>query len=230
APGWKRYPHVAGWGDPHWFTFPACDGDGRELGMQTYFIDGFVRGRSTGRQYAFIAVFTDTRVLDRTLRFSFYTLALFDCDRRHYGSYTDVDWMDPSGAPSARKLATAPGHLELVYDAGAGTSTWRNARDASGGLAPFGWALDLHGVDHHGARMALRLDVDASRPPAPLGGRDLGGEMMFLGAERTFSYFQSGLRLRGAIRWGHVEEEVEGDVGWIDRQCAEDGCSEYQDG
>ena len=69
--GWKRYPHVADWGDPRWFTFPACDGDARELGMQTYFLDGFLRGRATGRQYAFITVFTDARVLGRTVRFSF---------------------------------------------------------------------------------------------------------------------------------------------------------------
>jgi hypothetical protein len=226
---WKRYPYVADWGDPRWFTFPACDGDGRALGMQTYFVDGFLRGCSTGRRYAFVTVFTDARVLDRTLRFSFYTLALFDCDRRHYGTYTDFDWMDPSGAPSAGKMATAPEHLELVYDAGAGASAWRNARDPAGALRPFAWTLDLHGVDHHGARMALRLDLDASRPPAPLGGRELGGEMMFLGAERTFSYFQSGLRMRGRLAWGDVEEDVEGDVGWIDRQWAEDDFLKHQD-
>ena len=78
---WKRYPYVADWGDPEWFTFPACDGDERELGVQTYFVDGFLRGRSSGRQYAFMTVFTDARVLERTMRFSFYSLALFDCDR-----------------------------------------------------------------------------------------------------------------------------------------------------
>lgn len=224
---WKRYPFVPDWGDPHWFTFPACDGDERELGVQTYFVDGFLRGRSSGRQYAFMTVVTDARVLDRTMRFSFYSLALFDCDRRHYGTYTDFDFPDPA-APS-RKISTAPAHLELGYDSSAGAASWRNARDAGGALRPFAWQVALPGVDHHGARMELSLDIDASRPPAPLGGRELGGEMMFLGAERTYSYFQSGLSMRGRLRWGDVDEEVEGDVGWIDRQWAEDDFSKHQD-
>src|SRR2546428_9214999 len=43
--------------------------------------------------------------------------------------------------------------------------------------------------------------------------RELGGEMMFLGAERTYSYFQSGLIMRGRLTWGDVAEEVEGEVG-----------------
>ena len=229
AASWKRYPHVPDWGDPHWFTFPACDGDARALGMQTYFVDGFLRGGSTGRSYAFLVVFTDARILGRTLRFSFYTLALFDCDRGHYGTYTDFDWPDPSAPDAPRKLATAPGHLALAYAAPAGASTWHNALDARGGLRPFAWELRLHGVDHRGARMSVTLDVDAQRPPAPLGGRELAGEMMFLGAERTYSYFQSGLRMRGRLAWGDVEEDVEGDVGWIDRQWAEDDFSKHQD-
>lgn len=223
---WKRYPHVADWGDPHWFTFPECDGDGRALGMQTYFVDGFLRGRTTGRQYAFLTVFTDARVMERTVRFSFYSLALFDCDRGHYGTYTDFDFPDPAAA--RRKIETAPHHLDLAYDSSAGRAIWSNAREG-GALRPFAWHLELPGVDHHGARMELTLEIEASRPPAPLGGRELGGEMMFLGAEKTFSYFQSGLAMRGRLRWGDVEEEVEGEVGWIDRQWAEDDFSKHQD-
>jgi hypothetical protein len=225
---WKQYPHIPDWGDPHWFTFPACDGDGRALGVQTYFVEGFLRGRATGRQYAFMTVFTDARVLERTLRFSFYSLALFDCDRRHYGTYTDFTLPDPSVGTASVKMATAPDHLRLGYDSSAGRSSWENVRDG-GDLRPFAWQLELPGMDHHGARMHLALEIDATRPPAPLGGRELGGEMMFLGAERTFSYFQSGLEMRGHLAWGDVAEEVEGRLGWIDRQWAESDFSKHQD-
>jgi hypothetical protein len=53
--------------------------------------------------------------------------------------------------------------------------------------------------------------------------------MMFLGAERTWSYFQSGLRLRGRLAWGDLAEDVAGEVGWIDRQWAEDDFARHQD-
>jgi hypothetical protein len=228
ADGWRRYPHVAPWGDPHWFTFPACDGDARRLGVQTYFVDGFLRGARSGTEYAFLTVFTDARILGRTQRFGFFSLALFDCTRRRYGTSTDYDFPHPETAATG-KLRTAPDHLDLRWSGEAGVSCWRNRRRADGSLEPFAWTLELCAVDQHGARMELALDVDACRPPAPLGGAELGGEMMFLGAERTFSYFQSGLTMRGRLRWGGVEEQVEGEVGWIDRQWAEDDFAKHQD-
>jgi hypothetical protein len=226
---WKRYPHVPSWGDPRWFTFPACDGDARRLGVQTYFVDGFLRGAATGKQYAFMTVFTDARVMNRTVRFSFFSLALYDCERGHYGTFTEYDPPRPPGEERREKLAAAPDHLRLRWDGSAGESRWENARDPRGALEPFAWRLELRGVDHHGARMELGLAIDASRPPAPLGGPDLGGEMMFLGEERTFSYFQSGLDMRGRVRWGDLEEDVSGTVGWIDRQWAEDDFAKHQD-
>lgn len=225
---WKSYPWTAPWGDPEWFTFPACDGDARRLGVQTYFVDGFLRGATTGAQYAFLTVFTDARILARTQRFSFFSLALFDCDRGHYGTHTDFDFPHPE-ATGVDKLATEPDHLSLRYAGSAGTSEWRSQRRPDGSLLPFAWTLVLRGVDHHGARMELELDVAALRPPAPLGGPELGGEMMFLGAERTFSYFQSGLEMRGRLTWGEVSEQVSGTVGWIDRQWAEDDFAKHQD-
>jgi predicted secreted hydrolase len=225
---WKTYPWTAPWGDPEWFTFPACDGDARRLGVQTYFVDGFLRGATTGTQYAFLTVFTDARILERTQRFSFFSLALFDCDRQRYGTSTDFDFPHPE-ADGVDKLATAPEHLDLRYGGEAGVSEWRSRRAPDGSLRPFAWTLTLRAVDHHGARMELELDVEALRPPAPLGGPALGGEMMFLGAERTFSYFQSGLQMRGRLTWGDVSEEVSGTVGWIDRQWAEDDFAKHQD-
>jgi hypothetical protein len=226
---WKRYPHVPDWGDPAWFTFPEVDGYRPDLGMATYFVDGFLRGQSSGREYAFMTIVTDMRVIGKRLRASFYTLALYDRARRHYGTYTDYDFPAPPRIRRGSKLELGRGHLALRYAAAAGGAAWTNARDDAGALVPFAWTLDLRGRDHHGAAMALVLDVDASRPPAPLGGRELGGEMMFLGLPSTFSYFQSGLRMRGELAWGDIRERVDGEVGWIDRQWAVHDFSRHQD-
>ena len=75
---WKHYPYVPDWGDPAWFTFPAVDGYRRDLGVSTYFIDGFLRGSESGRSFAFIVILTDMRVLRKRLRIGFYTFALYD--------------------------------------------------------------------------------------------------------------------------------------------------------
>jgi predicted secreted hydrolase len=226
---WKRYPYVPDWGDPRQFSFPAVDGYQPALGMSTYFVDGFLRGGSSGRLYAFMVIFTDMRVVRGMFRAAFYTFALYDCDAHRYGTYTDFDLPRPSRLWRRHKIEATPGHLALRYAAAAGMSRWEAQRDADGTLRAFAWTLELHGVDHHGERMALALDVDATRPPAPLGGRELRGEMMFLGAERTYSYFQSGLQMRGHLEWGGHAEDVEGDTGWIDRQWAVDDFTVHQD-
>jgi hypothetical protein len=226
---WKRYPYVPDWGDPRQFTLPVADAERPDLGVSTYFVDGFLTGRTSGRQYAFMTIFTDVRVLRKLVRASFYTFALYDCDGGRYGTYTDEDFPRPPWIRLRRKLAGDPDHLALRYAASAGTARWENATAADGTLRPFAWTLDLPGVDHRGAAMRLVLDVDAARPPAPLGGRALGGEMMFLGIERTWSYFQSGLVMRGDVHWGDFGEEVEGSVGWIDRQWSSSDFSAKQD-
>jgi hypothetical protein len=228
-PDWKRYPWVPDWGDRDEFTLPAADGYRPGLGMATYFVDGFVRGRRSGRLYAFMVIVTDMRVLRKRIRVSFLTFALYDCDRRRYGTSTDYDFPRPFRLRRRHKLEATPGHLALRYHAAAGACRWENLRDAASTLRPFAWGLALHGVDQHGARMGLTLDIDALRPPAPLGGRALGGEMMFLGIPRTYSYFQSGLQMRGELAWGDEMEPVEGDVGWIDRQWAPDDFTRHQD-
>jgi len=226
---WKRYPYVPDWGDPVWFTLPDADGHRADLGVATYFIDGFLRGRSSGRSFAFIVILTDMRVLRKLVRASFYTFALYDLDRRHYGTYTEYDFPRPPRIRRRYKVHAVPGHLALRFDASAGTARWEQRRDARGDLVPFAWDVALPGIDHHGDRMSLELAIDAARPPAPLGGRLLGGEMMFLGAPRTFSYFQSGLAMRGRLAWGAHAEDVDGQVGWIDRQWAPDDFTAHQD-
>src|SRR5262245_30966852 len=164
--------------------------------MSTYFMDGFLRGRTSGREYAFMTIVTDMRVLGKRLRASFYTFALYDKARRHDGTYTDYDFPSPPRIRGRHEIARTRGQLATGSRAGEGGAAWPPPGDAAGALGPFAWPLDLRGRDHHGATMVLTLDVDALRPPAPLGGRMLGGAMMFLGLPDTFSYFQSGLRMR----------------------------------
>lgn len=229
-PEWKQYPHVPDWGDPQWFTFPDVDGFREDLGMSTYFVDGFLRGRTSGREYAFMTIITDMRVLAKRVRASFYTFALYDRADRRYGTCTDYDFPRPPRIRRDHKLTLGRGHLAARYAGSAGSARWENARTAdSGQLRPFAWTIDLRGSDHRRNAMALVLDVDAIRPPAPLGGRELGGEMMFLGLPSTFSYFQSGLRMHGELQWGDVREPVDGEVGWIDRQWAVHDFSRHQD-
>jgi hypothetical protein len=226
---WKRYPWAPVWGDPRWFTFPEVDGHRPELGVSTYFVDGFLAGLHSGRRFAFMFILADMRVLQRTVRATFYTFALFDLDRRHYGTYSDFDFPRPPRVRRRHKVRSASGHADLHYDAPVGTFRWENQRDGGGALRPFAYEVECPGVDHHGVPMHLTLAIDATCPPAPLGGRELGGEMMFLGAARTFSYFQSGLRMEGRLAWGDHSEEVRGTIGWIDRQFALDDFSAHQD-
>jgi hypothetical protein len=218
---WKQYPYTPDWGDPAWFTFPAVDGRRDDLGVSTYFIDGFLTGRTSGRRFAFMFIFMNARVLGKRFRASFYTLALYDLDRRRYGTCTDYDFPRPPRLRRRFKFSSAGDAMDIAHEAPFGTARWQNRRDAAGALLPFAWRVDLPGVDHHGDAMHLELDIDAQRPPAPLGGRELGGAMMFLGAPVTYSYFQSGLAMRGRLRWGEHAEDVDGHVGWIDRQWAE---------
>lgn len=226
---WKRYPYTPDWGDPAWFTFPYTDGGRRELGTSIYFIEGFLRGHSSGRQYAFFAMFSDMRVLRRFIHTSIYTFALFDCTAARYGTYTHFDVPRPFLVRRRHRLRAAAHHLELRYEGPAGASRWEPQRTPYGDLRPFAWNLELHGRDQQGDRMALTLAAEATRPPAPPGGKALGGEIMFQGLEQTYAYMQSGLRMRGRLRWGDVEEDVDGVVGAIDRRWSVEDLAAQQD-
>ena len=227
---WRRYPYVPAWGDRAQFTFPQVDGCRRGLGISTYYLDGFLHAAGEpDPRWAFIVILTDMWVLRRRVRAGFYTAALFDLVSGDYGTYTDYDFPRPFRRRRAYKLTGATGHIDLSYDADAGLARWTHARRADGTLEPFAWALRLPGRDHQGRSFLLELDVRASRPPAPLGGPALGGAMMFLGAPVTYSYFQSGLAMNGHLRWGDADAPVEGRIGWIDRQWAEDDFTRHQD-
>lgn len=212
---WKRYPFVLAADDPQ-LTFPAAEGDqGAE--SNTYYVAGRLRGRSSGREWAFLTVFTFNAIRHR-LRTDFYTLALFDLATGAYGTYSEFDLPRPLRLRRRYKLSVARGHLDVAFDAAAGRSTWTTRRAADGGLLPFAYQLALHGRDAEQRAMQLELDVDTFKPPMPVGGAEYVGTKTCIGQYGTHSYFQSDLRFRGTLGWGDVREAVDGDCGWIDRQ------------
>jgi predicted secreted hydrolase len=77
--------------------------------------------------------------------------------------------------------------------------------------------------------MQALLDVEQTKPPAPVGGDELHGVKTCCAQLGTYSYFQTGLAVRGRLRWGDFEDEVEGDCGWIDRQFAPKHFGTYTD-
>ncbi|MFN8640878.1 MAG: secreted hydrolase [Candidatus Binatia bacterium] len=214
-PSWKRYPFVLAPDDPE-LIFPAAEGDqGAE--SNTYYVAGRLRGRDSGREWAFLVIFTFNDVRKR-LRADFYTLALFDLASGAYGTFSEDDLPRPFRLRRQYKLSVARGHLDVAFRGAEGTSTWSARRRADGGLEPFSYQLDLHGRDAGGRRMHLALAVDARKPPMPVGGAQAGGVKTCMGQYGTHSYFQSDVRFGGTLQWGDVREAVDGDSGWIDRQ------------
>ncbi|MBM4244315.1 MAG: secreted hydrolase [Deltaproteobacteria bacterium] len=227
---WKRYPYAIPGADQAWFTFPAAEGD-QGTGANTYFIECPLRGIRTGRNLALMAIFTAMRVpLARlTLRADFYVFALFDLDAGTYGTITDFDLPQPLRVRRTHKLKVARGVLDVSYETSEGRARWTTRRDAAGAPVPFSYALDLRGRDGSGRAMAATLDVEVAKPPAPVGGDELGGVKTCCMQLGTFSYFQTGLALRGRVRWGDFEDEVRGDAGLIDRQYAREHFGKYTD-
>jgi predicted secreted hydrolase len=212
---WKRYPYVLAADDPQ-LTFPAAEGDqGAE--SNTFYVAGRLRGRSSGREFAFLTVFTFNDIRHR-LRADFYTLALFDLGSGAYGTYSEFDLPRPFRIRRRYKLAVAPGHLEVSFDAAAGRSTWTTRRASDGSLDAFAYHVSLHGRDAEQRPMHVDLDIDTFKPPMAVGGAEYAGTKTCIGQYGTHSYFQSDLRFVGTLRWGEHSEAVDGDCGWIDRQ------------
>lgn len=214
---WKRYPFVLDPDDAQ-LTFPAAEGD-QGAAANTYYVSGRLRGRQSGRTWAFLTVFTYNAIRHR-LRTDFHTLALFDLDAGTYGTCSDFDLPRPLRLRRRYKLSVARGHLAVAFAGAAGTSRWTTRRAPDGALLPFAYHLDLHGRDAAGRAMHLDLDVDTLLPPMPVGGAAYRGTKTCIGQYGTHSYFQSALRFTGALAWGETREAVDGDCGWIDRQWA----------
>src|SRR5438552_18948548 len=214
--GWKRYPLTLG-DDPE-LVFPQAEGDqGAE--SNTCYVVGRLRGRSSGHQWAFFAIFTFNDVWHR-LRADFHTLALFDLDSGDYGTSTQFDFPRLLRRRRSHRLSVARGHLDVSFQGDGGESYWRTRRDPSGALQPFAYELRAIGADAGGRAMRVDLEMDSRKPPLPVGGKEYGGVKTCMGQYGTHSYFHSDVRFTGALTWGDVHDEVEGDCGWIDRQWA----------
>lgn len=226
---WKRYPFVVPGADESWFTFPAAEGD-QGTGANTYFVEAELRGLRSGRKLALMTIFSAMRVpvvASLALRADFYTFALFDLDAGVYGTVTEFDMPRPLRIRRRPRMKVARGLLDLSFETREGRARWTTRRDAAGAPVPFSYALDLRGRDQRGQVMNAVLDVEVSKPPAPVGGDELAGVKTCCMQLGTFSYFQTGLALRGRLRWGDFEDEVQGDFGWIDRQFAREHFGTY---
>ncbi|MEO8603117.1 MAG: lipocalin family protein [bacterium] len=212
---WKRYPFVLIAGDPQ-LTFPAAEGDqGAE--SNTFYVAGRLRGRSSGREFAFLVIYTFNDIR-HWLRADFFTFALFDLASGDYGTFSEFDLPRPPRIRRRYKLSVARGGLDVAFESAVGTSRWATRRAADGSPEPFAYHVSLVGLDAAGRRMHVDLDLDTLKPPMPVGGAEYGGTKTCIGQYGTHSYFQSDVRFRGTLEWGDVREAVDGDSGWIDRQ------------
>jgi hypothetical protein len=212
---WRRYPFALVEGDPE-LVFPAAEGDqGHE--SNTYYVAGRLADEHGEARWAFLTVFAFNDVRHR-IRADFHTFALFDLRTGDYGTFSEHDLPRPLVWRRRYKLTVAEGHLDVAFESAHGRSAWTTVREPGGGLRPFTYRLDLHGLDGRGRHMHLALDVDTLAPPAPVGGAAAGGVKTCMGQYGTHSYFQSDVRFRGRLGWGDVAADVVGDAGWIDRQ------------
>jgi predicted secreted hydrolase len=223
---WKQYPFQLIPGDPE-LAFPQAEGDqGAE--SNTYYVSGRLRGRTSGREWAFLTIFTYNNVR-RRLRADFFTLALFDLASGEYATFTEWDLPRPLRIRRRHKLSVERGALGVSFDSEVGESTWKARRAAQGELVPFAYDALLVGRDRAGRSMRLELTLETGKPPAPVGGEEYGGVKTCMGQYGTHSYFQSDVRFSGTLAWGDVREEVDGGSGWIDRQWTPRHLGTYSD-
>jgi predicted secreted hydrolase len=214
---WRRYPFRLVPADPE-FEFPAAEAEHPEYESDTWFLAGELTAERSGRKFAFLTIFNKNRPGGAVVA-DFYTFALFDLDNGTYGTYTDYDMPPANQTPEARpKLFTAPGHLDMAYEGGAGTAVWRTCRDRQKRLVPYTYDVGLVGCDQSGEVMELHLHVTPTRPPVPLGASSYNGRISCFGQDNTYSYFQTGMAMAGTMRWGAVDEDVCGSAGHVDRQ------------
>ena len=160
---WRRYPFQLIAGDPE-LGFPEAEGDqGAE--SNTYYVSGQLRGRDSGRRWAFLTIFTYNFVR-KLLRADFFTLALFDLESGEYGTFSEFDIPRPLRLRRSYKLSVERGALGVSFDSEVGRSEWKARRDDTGNLIPFAYDAVLVGRDQRGRSMRLELAIDTGKPPA----------------------------------------------------------------
>ncbi len=210
---WRTYPFLLVPDDPQ-LHFPRAEGY-QEMASDTYYVSGVVQGEQTRKQYAFFVIFARLSGFSSASGIDMHLGALFDLAQGGYTTFASYDL--PPGRWFRKRLMVTRGHLGVAWQSPHWKSRLWARYDASGAPVPFGYTLDVCGRDSHNDPIVIDLIVDATKPPQPVGGPVHNGAITVMGQPNTRSYFQS-LRYRGSIRWRGVEEAVQGDIGWIDRQ------------
>ncbi len=201
------YPYQLVPGDPR-LDFPEAEGRQLDMTSDSWFMEGFLEGKDTGNQYAFITIYYVTDLFWGLLPFlHFYSTALYNLDTGDYGTYTSWSNVD----------ATA-GYLDLSVSAGEEEAIWTTAIDENSDLIPFNYNVDFPGIDQQGRYMRLTADVESCKPPVPVGADTYNGVIEVFKQPGTYSYFQTRLEIEGTLTWGDITEEVTGNIGHIDRQ------------
>src|SRR5262245_32701039 len=197
---------------------PAVVSDSSE-GTGIYSVTGRLRGRGSGRQWAFHLLLWLDRP-SRSRRADLQTLAFFDLDNRDYGTSTETTRRFRLRRERTNRSSASQGQLALVFQGSQGESTWQ-AHDGGEGMLGFA-ASALHAVAVDAARRVMKLDleVDARKPALPLGGDHPRHTTTFTSPSWSRGSFQSGVRFSGKFGWGEEQEDVDGDGGWIAHRSA----------
>lgn len=211
---WRVYPYTLVVGDPE-LIFPAAEGH-QNVASDTYYASGVLQGQQSGRRYAFLTTFAKNDRIFDLLSADLFVFALFDLDGGVYDTTSHFD-LPPEHAINDENINVTRGRLDVTFTSGTRESRFWTRLTEGGAPYPFAYQLDLRGADHTGTAMELSLCADALKPPQAVGGAIHGGTITVMGQLGTHSYYQT-LGYSGRIRWRGIEEEVNGRIGWLDRE------------
>ncbi len=186
--------------------FPASEGRLLNMDSDTWFLEGVLEGKESGRRYSFIVIYYVSR-LRGIIPFNFYSFTLYDLERREYGTFTKYG-----------NVKAKTGYLDLRLSLPDQDAVWTTATDKDGCLIPFAYKVNFPGVDQNGNKMSLIADVTVRNPPVPVGADTYNGKIRILKQDDTFSYFQTGVQFDGTLNWGDRSEAITGRLGHVDRQ------------
>jgi hypothetical protein len=211
---WKRYPLALG-DDPQ-MVFP--DAEAAVGGTANrYAISGRLVGATSGKSWAFLVILSGN-TLYGGLHADSCTVSLFDLASGEYATSTELDFPRFLHRRIDRRLSVGGGALDVAFQGESGKTSFGSRRGADAELLPFAYWLHAEGVGADSRRITIDLELDATKPPIPIGGNQYHGVETWMGERETRAYFQSHLQLRGSLSWGDDAEDVQGDCGWIDHQ------------
>jgi len=188
--------------------FPQAEGRQLDMDTDTWFLEGVLEGKHSGRRFSFIVVYYVSRLFG-FFPFNFYSLTFYDLDKADYGTYTKLDF---------GTMGASTGYLDLRLPIDGEEAFWTTALDNTGALRPYTYAVNLPGTDQDGRHMRLAADLRATNPPVAVGADQYNGRITVLKQDDTYSYFQTGIHFDGTLDWGAIHEPVQGTLGHIDRQ------------